>query len=171
MRSLALPRATSRGVALRWLLVTFVHLQACGARAVVPGDPSSDGSDAPLASTDDGGGTATDAPTPSGPSTPGDPSTAGEPGAMGPNPQRLVCHDLTGRVGQRASLRADSPARASVQWSIELAPEGSVAQIALPDVPSPTFVPDVAGEWIFRVAIFDGQQQLDTCDTHFVAVP
>jgi hypothetical protein len=72
-------------------------------------------------------------------------------------------------VGELVALHAEGPPRVAYAWTIVVAPNESVAQIALPDQPHPTFVADMVGEWVFEVAVFDGQRLIDSCRTHLVA--
>jgi hypothetical protein len=138
---------------------------ACGASIVTPEDREA----ADARPFGDGSAGAPDAAPPSEPVDPSGTATGGSGASPDPTSTRLTCHDIDARVGQRTALHADGPPRVAYQWSIVTAPQASVAQIALPDQPSPTFVPDIIGEWLFEVAVFDGQRLIDVCRTRLVA--
>jgi hypothetical protein len=148
-------------------LVLALTTAACGAQIAIPASPDSDTTDATPPARD--ASSAGDAVSPSDPNRPGTGTTTGGTGTPSDPPMRLTCHDVEARVGEHVALHADGPPRVHYQWSIELAPHDSIAQIALPDQPDPTFIADMPGEWLFRVVVFDGQSMIDRCDTRLVA--
>ena len=89
----------------------------------------------------------------------GDTTPTPDPGTV----TTLACQDITAHVNQPITLHAEAPRFAAFAWWIENGPPDSLAEIVLPDTPSPRFTPDQPGDWVIGVRTHDGQRGLLEC--------
>ena len=71
------------------------------------------------------------------------------------NDQSVLVGDTVTLQGSATDIDGDSIV--SWAWTVDSAPEGSVATIVDPTIPNPTFMPDLAGQYVFNLVVNDGR--------------